>query len=83
MLRCLGCNIPTDGACPTRIFGDNLSVILNAKSPTADLSKTHVSISFHTVRETISSKNIVAYWSKGIYNLSAIMTKQISRTPFK
>ena len=42
MLRCLGCNIPSDGTCPTRIFGDNLSVILNAQNPAADLSKKHV-----------------------------------------
>ena len=31
MLRCLGCNIPSDGSSPTRIFGDNLSVIQNVK----------------------------------------------------
>ena len=29
MLLCLGCNVPSDGSCLTRIFGDNLSVILN------------------------------------------------------
>ena len=33
MLRCLGCNVPSDGSCPTRVFGDNLSVILNANNP--------------------------------------------------
>ena len=27
MLRCLGCNIPSDGTCPTRIFGDNLHLL--------------------------------------------------------
>ena len=30
MLRCLGCNIGGAGAIPTRIFGDNFSVIQNA-----------------------------------------------------
>ena len=39
MLRCLGRNIPSDGTCPTRVFGDNLSIILNAQNPVADLSK--------------------------------------------
>ena len=29
ILRCLGCNVPADGSEPTRIFGGNLSVILN------------------------------------------------------
>jgi len=41
MLRCLGCNIPSDGSCPTKIFGDNLSMIQNAQNPAADLSKKH------------------------------------------
>ena len=30
MLRCLGCNVSCDCSSPTRIFGDNLSVILNS-----------------------------------------------------
>ena len=75
--------MPTDGSCPTENFGNNLSVILNTQSPTVDLNKKHVTISFHTVCEAIASKTIVAYWLNGAYNLSDIMTKQISRTPFK
>ena len=49
MLRCLECNVPSDGSCPTRIFGDNLSVILNSQNLAADLSNKHVEISFHLV----------------------------------
>mmetsp|Transcript_30752 Transcript_30752/g.36558 ORF Transcript_30752/g.36558 Transcript_30752/m.36558 type:complete len:126 (-) Transcript_30752:187-564(-) len=62
MLRCLGCNVPSDGSSPTRIFGDNLSVIQNAQNPAADLSKKHLAISFHVVREAIAAHIVEAYW---------------------
>jgi hypothetical protein len=83
MLRCLGCNVPANGECPTRIFGDNLSVIQNAQNPAADISKKHVAISFHVVREAIAAGIIEPYWLKGKWNLSDIMTKQIPKTEFK
>ena len=31
MLRCLECNAPSEDSCPTRIPGDNLSVILSSR----------------------------------------------------
>ena len=83
MLRCLGCNIPSDGSSPTRVFGDNLSVIQNVQNPAADLSKKHVAISFHVVREAVAARIIEPFWLKGRWNLSDLMTKQIPRTPFK
>ena len=83
MLRCLGCNIPADGSSPTRIFGDNLSVIQNVQNPAADLSKKHVAISFHVAREAIAARIIEAYRLKGRWNLNDLMTKQIPRTAFK
>ena len=81
-LRFLGVNIPADGTAPTNIFGDNLSVILSSANPGHDLLKKHVDISFHIVREAISTGIIEPYWIKGIYNISNIMTKQISSGPF-
>ena len=83
MLRCLGCQLPADGSCPTDIFGDNLSVILNAQNPAADLSKKHVAISFHAVREAVAAQSIRPHWLKGKWNLSDIMTKQIPRSEFQ
>ena len=83
MLRCLGCNIPSDGSCPTKIFGDNLSVIQNSQNPAADLSKKHVAISFHVVREAIAAGVIEPYWLQGEYNQSDILTKQIPRVDFR
>jgi len=81
-LRCLGVNIPTNGSCPTKIFGDNLSVILSASNPGHDLSKKHVAISFHVVREAIAARIIEPYWLRGENNMSDIMTKQIPRSEF-
>jgi len=83
MLRCLGCNVPSDGSCPTKIFGDNLSVIQNAQNPAADLWKKDVAISFHVVREAIAAGVVEPYWLKGQWNLSDIMTKQIPRSEFR
>ena len=53
MLRCLGCNAPSDSSCPTHIFDDNLSGILNVQSPDANLSEKYVAISFHFVRGAV------------------------------
>ena len=83
MLRCLGCNVPSDKSCPTRIFSDSFSVVQNCQNPAADLSKKHVAISFHLVREAIAASIFAPYWLKGEYNISDIMTKQIPRGPFK
>ena len=83
MMRCLGCNIPSDGSCPTKVFNDNLSVVLNSQNPSADLSKKHVAISYHVVREAVAAGIIEPYWLKGIFNISDIMTKQIPKSEFR
>ena len=49
-------------------FGDNLSIILNSHNPAADLSKKHVAISFHVVREAVAAGVVEPYWLKGEYN---------------
>ena len=81
-LQCLGVNVPYDRTCPTKIFGDNLSVILSASNPGHDLSKKHVAISFHVVCEAIAAGIVEPYWLKGEKNMSNIMTKQIPRDEF-
>jgi hypothetical protein len=82
MLRCLGIPIPFDGSAPTRLFGDNFSVIQNANDPDATLKKKHVAISFHVVREAIAAGVVAPYWLKGKHNVSDIMTKQITSQAF-
>ena len=83
MLRCLGCNVTFNGSCPTHIFGDNLSIILNAQNPAVDLSRKHVAISSRVAREAIAAGITTAYWIKGLWNLSDIMTKHILTAPFQ
>ena len=55
MLLCLGVPISNNGLSPTRIFGDNLSVIQNARNPHSCLLMKHVALSFHFVREGIAA----------------------------
>ena len=71
-----------DGTAPTKVFGDNFSVIQNATDPDATLKTKHVAISFHMVREAITAGVIAPFWLKGEHNLSDIMTKQIASQPF-
>ena len=83
MLRCLGCNIPSDSSCHTRFFNGNFSVVQNCQILAADLSKKHVAISYHVVREAVTAVNIEPYWISGGYNMSDILTKQIPKPEFK
>jgi hypothetical protein len=64
------------------VFGDNLAVIQSSQNPAADLSKKHVAISFHTVREAVAARIIEPYWLKGKYNISDILTKQLPKSEF-
>ena len=82
MLRCLGCNIPSDKVCPTKIFNDNFSVVQNAQNPAVDVSKKHVAISFHTVRKAVAAGIIAPYWISEGFNMSDILTKQIPKPEF-
>ena len=61
MLCCLWCNVPIDGLCPTNLFGDNLSMILNAYNLATDLSKKRITVFFHVVREAIVADIISPY----------------------
>ena len=60
-LCCLGVKIPVNETVPTKVFGDNLSIILSSTNPGRDLSKKHVAISFHVVREAIAAGIIEPY----------------------
>ena len=83
MLRCLGCNVPADYSCATKVFCDNFSVIQNSQNPAADLSKKHVAISYHVVREAVAAGIIEPYWIKSGYNMADILTKQLPKPEFK
>ena len=78
ILRCLGCNVPVDGSLPTRIFGDDLSVILNSQNPTCDISKKHAAMSSHVARKVVTARIVEPYWLRGHVNTSDNITKKSS-----
>ena len=61
MLCYLGCSIPSDKACPTKIFNDNFNGDQNAQNPATDFSKKHVAISYHVMREDVDAGLIEPY----------------------
>ena len=61
----------------------NLGVIQSASNTDAELSKKHVAISFHVVREAIAAGIVDPHWLNGEVNMSDIITKQISDTSYK
>ena len=81
-LRCLGVNIPSNQTCPTKVFGDNFSVIQSVSNPGHNLNKKHVAISFHMVREAVAAGIVELYWIQSENNMSDILTKQLSHGPF-
>ena len=46
-------------------INDNYSVVQNSQNPAADLSKKHVAISFHVVREAVAAGIVEPYWISG------------------
>ena len=54
MLWYLGRNVPACGSCPTKTSGKIFSVIQSVANPIAYVSKKHVTISYHSVREAIA-----------------------------
>ena len=64
------------------LFGDSLGVVQQASFVDADLSKKHVAISYHLVREAIAAGIILPYWIGTHDNLADILTKPLPPTAF-
>jgi len=79
MLRSLG--IPVVER--TKVFGDNLSVILSSTSDSAELKKKHTALSFHMVREAVAAEIIAPHHIPGYYNYADILTKAVETETFK
>jgi hypothetical protein len=67
---------------PTLIFGDNMTVVLNASVPSNILKKKHNAIAYHRVREAIASKVMRFAYVKSEENVSDILTKPFSNERF-
>jgi hypothetical protein len=77
-LRMLG--IPIDG--PSWMFGDNKSVITSSTIPQSNLNKRHNALSYHRVREAISSNILHFLHIEGKYNPSDVLTKFLGWAKF-
>ena len=57
-------------------------MVQNSQNPAAGVSKKHVAISYHVVREDVAVGIIKTYWISGGFNID-ILNKQISKPEFK
>jgi hypothetical protein len=73
-LRYLG--VPVEG--PTRMFGDNGSVVTSSTVPHSPLKKRHHALAYHLVREAIAAKIVDFYFLPGDLNPADILTKHWS-----
>ena len=73
MLRSIG--VPVDG--PVEIFMDNKAVVQSATIPGSTLTKKHLSIAFHIVREAQAADITRIYHISGEDNPSDIATKSL------
>ena len=60
------------------LFGDNNSVVGSSTTPDAKLSKRHVMLSFHKVREAIASSMVRFHFIRGETNPADILSKHWS-----
>ena len=67
---------------PAMMFGDNMSVIINTSIPSSQLRKKHHSISYHRVREAISSGALLFTYVKSKNNYVDCLTKPLPNDDF-
>jgi len=60
---------------PSVLFGDNQSVVDSSTIPHSKLSKRHLMLSYHYVREAMASKAYVYAFINGKYNPADILSK--------
>jgi hypothetical protein len=60
---------------PTYMFGDNRSVIDSSTVPQSPLTKRHVALSYHRVREAIAGKVVRFLWIESNQNPADILSK--------
>ena len=60
------------------MFGDNRSVVTSSTLPQSKLSKRHIALSFHRVREAVASKMLTFIHIPGMSNPADILSKHWS-----
>jgi hypothetical protein len=61
-----------------RMFGDNMSVLLNITEPDSQLKKKHLCIAYHILRENIACNVLEAFYIPSGQNYSDFLTKALS-----
>ena len=70
-LRMMGIRIES----PTELYCDNESVCKNSSIDSSTLSKKHVSICYHRVREAVAGGMIMVAWIPNYNNVTDLFTK--------
>jgi hypothetical protein len=78
MLRSLGVKTST----PSNMLGNNAGVLISAASNEATLKKKHVALSYHCVRENVSSGTIKPHQVGSKDNIADLLTKPLERGCF-
>jgi hypothetical protein len=73
-LRMMG--VPIDG--PSRVFGDNMSVVTNSSKPESTLKKKSNSVCYHAVREAVVMGEALVAHIGTKFNLADLFTKALS-----
>jgi hypothetical protein len=61
----------------SRLFGDNMNVLLNITEPDSHLKKKHLCITYHILHEGIASHVIEAFYVPSAQNYSDFLTKSL------
>ena len=77
-LRSMGVKVNNN----TKIWVDNMAVILNATNPGSTLNKKHVALAYHFVREHVANKVISIMKIDSAYNYADPFTKSLNSTEF-
>ena len=67
--------IAIDG--PATVFCDDEAVVKNGSCPESTISKKHLSIAYHFVRENIAAETIIVFYESGDCNLADLLTKSL------
>lgn len=78
-LRMLG--VPIENA--TLLIGDNRSVQTSGSIPSSTISKKHLSIAYHKVRENVAAGVIIFAWIGTQYNIADLLTKPLNGVLFR
>ena len=73
-LRMMGTPITTSSV----LLGDNRSVQTSGSQPSSQLSKKHLAIAFHKVRETVAAGILLFWWVSTIFNIADLLTKALN-----